>query len=302
MANNPFEYHPHAVALALWAVLLLGVLVLTSERRSTPRVGRKLRRPLLRRRLGAHLSSKEKRFLLAAVAIGAIDTSYPMADLATRYSVLAYLMENVILGLCVAPLLVLSTPRWLIAQFTQGRVRDRIVRTLTRSLPATFIFCGSYLGSMSSVIANAQANSGWVRTGLHVELLLASVIMWITALRKVPGARNLGTGGQVAFLFAQSLIPSFPIIVLVFAKHPLYAAFAHNVHLLGMSALADQQLAAVAAKFLAIAVLWGASLLIILKASTREELGLDPEELTWDDVKRELDRTEKRAPRQHENY
>lgn len=243
-------------------------------------------------------SKKETRLFRAGLILGAILTNLPISLWAQKYSTTAYLVDNVLLVLGCVPLLLLGLPRSLISKWTRPRLFDLVLSRLTRAIPATLIFSGSLLVSMLSPVVELQATNSLVRAALQLELVFAAIIMWIPAFRLLPGMRQLSTAGRIAYLFAQSLLPSFPAFVLIFASHPFYPTFAAHMSSLGISAVGDQELAGGLSKILSIALLWGTAIVILLRANQSEELGQDPEPITWDDVERELDRTERRAPRQ----
>jgi cytochrome c oxidase assembly factor CtaG len=91
-------------------------------------------------------------------------------------------------------------------------------------------------------------------------------------------------------------------VVFIFARHPLYAAFAHAHRAIGLSALADQQVAGVVAKVGTLPVLWTAAYRALARAQRAEQRGAEADEpLYWDDVERALERTaraERRLGRQ----
>jgi cytochrome c oxidase assembly factor CtaG len=81
--------------------------------------------------------------------------------------------------------------------------------------------------------------------------------------------------------------------VFVFSRHPLYAAFSHAHRAIALSALNDQQLAGIVAKVGTLPVLWTAAWRALSRAERAEQLGIDEEPLTWAEVERALERTER---------
>ncbi len=108
--------------------------------------------------------------------------------------------------------------------------------------------------------------------------------------------------GLAAYLFVQSVIPGFPSVIYVFARHPLYAAFAHAHAAIGLSAVDDQQLAGVVAKVATLPVLWTVAWVVLSRAAREDRTGSDAGVLTWAEVERQLqraERRERRPPRRH---
>jgi cytochrome c oxidase assembly factor CtaG len=100
-----------------------------------------------------------------------------------------------------------------------------------------------------------------------------------------------------AYLFVQSVVPGFPSVIYVFAHHPLYPAFAHAHVAIGLSAVADQQVAGVVAKVATLPVLWTVAYVALTRAAREDAMGSDTAVLTWAEVERQLQRAERREKR-----
>jgi putative membrane protein len=189
-------------------------------------------------------------------------------------------------------LLLVGLPSWAIYRLTERRAVDALLALVSRPLVATVIFSGVTVLSMLSPIVESQSHSLVVYLYLQVVLVIAGIALWVPALRLLPGVEKLSTGARVLFLFAQSLIPSFPAVALIFAGHPFYPQFARNVHIVfGVSGIGDQQLAGALSKVLTLGILWTTAIVILARAQSREDRGDDPEPITWLDVDRELRRS-----------
>ncbi len=243
------------------------------------------------------VTRRQRSFFLSGVILGAILTASPLNALAAHDDVTVYLLDNVTLTLVATPLVLLGLPKAWIARVTRPFVIDRVTSFLTRPIPATIVFSGTFFLSMLTPIVQDQAESALVRSGLQVVLIAAGMTMWLTALRLLPGVRQLSMVGRIVFLFAQSLLPTAPTFILIFAQHPLYPVFIHHAHIFGLSAVGDQELAGALAKILSLFILWGTAIILILRVSSDEERGHDPEPILWSDVEREFDRIEKRTPK-----
>jgi putative membrane protein len=252
------------------------------------------RTPEVRNRFA--VTNRQRLLFFTGLALALVLTSGPLATVASDRYVTAYLLDNVLLILVSTPLVLLGLPKTLIARVTRPVIIDRITATVTRPVFATLIFSGSFFASMVTPVVEAQAQSPLLRAGLQGGLVVAGVVMWATALRLLPGVHQLSAVGRIIFLFAQSLLPTAPTFILIFAQHPLYPIFAEHARLLGFSALGDQELAGATSKILSLFILWGTATVLIMRVGTDEERGDDPEPILWDDVEREFDRIEKRPP------
>jgi hypothetical protein len=95
------------------------------------------------------------------------------------------------------------------------------------------------------------------------------------------------------YLFVQSIVPGFPAVIYVFARHPLYPAFAHAHAAIGLSPVGDQELAGVVAKMATIPVLWSVAWVALARAQREDADGADSTTLTWAEVERHLERSER---------
>ncbi len=221
--------------------------------------------------------------------------TWPLGDLASHWLLLALVLQRLLLTLAVPPLLVLGTPRPIIARLTRPPAVDAVLRVVVRPLPAVAIV---------TVVAVATLDHGRRRAWPPGRMRPASCsssscwprgfVLWAPVLTELPGTPRLSALGRGGYLIVQSIVPSFLSIVWIFARHSLYPTFAHQGTVAGLSPLLDQELAGFLAKLSTIAVLWTVAFVIMTRAQASE----DPDPLVWSDVEREIERAERRARRQ----
>ncbi len=291
--TGPFEVSINYVSLASGVGLLSAYLFSLYHygRKQARYIGRTYSK---RGYLSLYSTKTQRRRFTLGVVVLVLLTNYPIENLARLYSVTAYLGQNLLIMLVAVPLMLLGLPRWLVVKLTRHRSTDLILTHATRPILSTFIFSSSIVASMLSSIVTEQSKNTLFRTSLHAELIAAGAVMWIAALGLMPGVRQMSTMGRVIYLFAQSLIPSFPAFVLIFARHSFYPVYAAHISALGISAVADQELAGGLSKLISLGILWGTSIAIVIRANRYEEIGADPEPLTMDDLEREFTRSERK--------
>jgi cytochrome c oxidase assembly factor CtaG len=279
--TSPYAWDPH---LATWSVLGLGVVLVVAGHR---RLSRAAERPIpwSRRQIG-----------LFAGACGAavVALTWPLADLAAHWSLTALLVQRLLLILAAAPLLLLAVPSAVLAAVTKPAPLDRTLEFLTRPVVAVGLFTVIAVGTLFTPVVAAQSSSGVVRGVVDAALLFGGGVLWGPVLRHIPGASRPSPVGLAAYLFVQSIVPGFPSVIYVFARHPLYPAFAHVHAALGLSPVADQQLAGVVAKVATLPVLWSVAWLALSRAARDDAQGADTAVLTWAEVERQLERAERR--------
>jgi putative membrane protein len=244
--------------------------------------------------LPATVSRRQRASFAAGLLVLLIALGWPLADLADS-SLLARMAQRSIVLLVAPPLLLLGLPRWLVDRLTRPAIVDNVLGALTRPVVATLLFNAAVVASFLPAAINGEARSSAIAAGINLGLLAVAIIMWIPALRTIPGERYLSTGGRAGYLMVQAVLPTFPALVFIFARRPLYSAYAHAPTTLGLSPLLDQQVAGALAKVVGLGILLGAAGFFLLRWHQAEETGADPDPLLWDDVERELRRVERRS-------
>ncbi len=285
---DPLALHLHPVA---WlAIAAVGLAYGLAVRWIRPRAGAAT--VPTRRQLG---------YLVGALVALAMALTWPLADLAAHWSLTALVVQRLLLVLAAAPLLLLAMPAPLLAVLSRPAPLDACLEMLTRPVVAVATFTVVAVGTLVTPAVAAQASSAGWRALTDVALLFAGAVLWAPVLRHIPGTHRVTPIAATAYLFIQSVIPTFPAVIFVFSRHPFYEAF-HNVRVaFGISPLVDQQLAGVVAKVATIPVLWSAAWVSLMHAQRADDAadGDDGEPLTWAEVERQLERAARAQRREH---
>ena len=278
--GDPLALHLHPLAWLGVAAVALAYAFAVSRMRGTA--------------AGGPLPTGRQRWYLAGGLVAlAVALTWPLADLAAHWSLTALVVQRLVLTLAAAPLLLLAMPAPLLAVLSRPAPLDACLDFFTRPVVAVVTFSVVAVGTLLPGAVAAQASSPWWRGLTDVALLFGGAVLWGPVLRHIPGAHHTVPVGIAAYLFVQSVIPTFPAVIYVFARHPLYETFGHVRNALGISPLVDQQLAGVVAKVATLPVLWSAAwraLMRAQRADSAEADGEDGEPLTWAEVERHLER------------
>jgi cytochrome c oxidase assembly factor CtaG len=284
--NRPYEWHSH---LTTWVTLIITVaLVVLGHRHRLRTSDHPIR--WTRRDIG---------MFVGAVAASIIALTWPVADVATHWSLTALVIQRLILILAVAPLLLLGLPYDLLERITRPVLVDAALNRCRR--PATAIGLATVLivGSMVPPVVQAQATSSPVRALLTVTTVVAGLVLWIPVLGRVPGIPRLRPMARFGYLAAQAVVPAFLSFVLILSPHPLYVVFAGSKAAVDLRPLNDQQIAGFVSKLTMLIVLLSVGGIGLSRASSsEEEVGLD-ERLVWADVKRQFERADRKTSRRH---
>lgn len=237
--------------------------------------------------------TRRRRWCFAG-AMGGLFAAYwwPLGDLAAHVSLAALVLQRLVVLLFVAPMLMSSLPAELVDTATRPSPVDRVVVACSKPQVAAVVVTVVGTASLVPGVVNwTLATPGAVALLAFVNLAVG-VVLWLPVLSVVPGARRVGTIGKGVYMLVASLLVTVFSIVWVFARHPMYGAFHHQRLVLGISPLLDQQVAGFVAKLGAYVPMWTIAFVLLARAGN----GVGAEEpLRWADVRRELERGDRRG-------
>lgn len=231
-----------------------------------------------------------------------VASDWPVHDIAEEYLYSVHMAQHLVLSFVVPPMLLIATPTWL-ARMVVGRGGGyRVLRFLTRFLPATILFNLVTVITHIPGVVNTSSTNGLFHYGVHVAVVGAAVVMWMPVAGPLPELR-FSLPVQMIYLFVQSLIPTVPAGWLTFADDAVYRVYDIPTRVWGLPVTHDQQLAGLIMKTVGGLFLWGVIATLFIRFATQHEaddrargIALDRRApvrapdgtLTWDQVEREL--------------
>ena len=276
--DHPFDWHLHLG----W---LLGLLAVAAAYGWATR------------RAGWEATRRQRTLFSLALILVLAAVTWPLGDLAAHWSLLALVLQRLVLMLAVPPLLVVGTPRPIIMWLTRPPAVDALLRVVVKPAPAIVIVTVVSVGTLTTGAVNLASRSEVARMLVQLIVLLTGFVLWAPVLSELPGATRLSALGRGGYLIVQSIVPSFLSVVWIFARRSLYPPYSHPETVAGMSPVLDQQLAGFLAKLSTIAVLWTVAFVIMRRAQVMTGTDEDPEPLLWSDVEREIERADRRERR-----
>ncbi|HEU5003693.1 MAG TPA: cytochrome c oxidase assembly protein [Actinomycetota bacterium] len=284
---GPWSLNVSVETLVVAEMLSLGVAYWAALRLLGPRYVEPGERPATRAQVAF--------FAAALVSLG-VSEGWPLAGIANNYLFSAHMLQHLIFVLVVPPLLLLGTPHWLARALLKRSVVWPVMKKLTRPIPATIIFNVVVVASHAPQVINLTVHNQGVHIADHLLLLGAGLIMWFPVLSPLPELPRLSYPAQMLYLFLQTILPTIPASFLTFASKPLYHYYAGVPRAFGLSALADTQISGLLMKVGMGLELWTIIAVIFFRWSSQEERSArPPNELEWQAVERELNRTESQS-------
>jgi putative membrane protein len=273
-----WQWHPH---LEVWLLVgVLGIGYLLALRFLGPRHVAPGQEPASRGQITA--------FTLGVATIW-VAADWPVHELAEHYLYSVHMAQHLLLSLVAPPLLLLGTPAWLARAILRPAFVFRIVRLLSRPLPALLLFNIVIAVTHWTVVVDLGARSELIHFSLHAALFSTALLMWMPVVSPLIELPRLPYPGQMLYLFAQSLLPTVPASFLTFGSEPLYRVYAEAPRTFGISAITDQRMAGLFMKIVGGLVLWSVITVLFFRWHAQESAdGSDA--LQWRDVERDMTR------------
>jgi putative copper resistance protein D len=183
-----------------------------------------------------------------------------------------HMVEHLLLMLVAAPLLVLAAPITQLLRVASPRVRQRVLLPILNSGPvaalghpvvAWTVFTLVLWVSHFSPLFEAALEDQFVHDLEHVLYLGAALLFWWPVVGLDPAPRRLGHAARIGYVLLQMPLSSVLAMAVLFTDAPLYSHYAALGAPYGITALADQQLAAGLMWFISDVVFIGSILLIV---------------------------------------
>jgi putative membrane protein len=183
-------------------------------------------------------------FLLGVAALWFASAS-PLHDIAEQYLYSAHMVQHLLQGLVIPPLLLLGVPTWMGELLLRPTWLHRTVRGLSKPLVAALLFNGVMAVIHWPEVVDGMLASEVFHASSHVLLMGTGFLMWMNIVSPVPYlVPRLQPLPQMAYLFLMTFLPTIPASFLTFGEQPLYQAYAAFPRLLdGFTALDDMRLA-----------------------------------------------------------
>ncbi|HZM72092.1 MAG TPA: cytochrome c oxidase assembly protein [Candidatus Polarisedimenticolia bacterium] len=211
---------------------------------------------LVRRVNAAHPATRVPRIRSLAFLGGLAVIAVALMSGIGRYDTALFsvhMVQHLLLTLVAAPLLVLSAPVTLLLRAASAATRrrwllpmlhSRLLRVVGHPVVAWLAFAGVMWGSHFSALFNAALEEPLVHDLEHGLFLAAGLLFWWPVVGLDPSPHRMSHPARVLYAFLQMPQNSFLAVAILFAETPLYAHYATLGSPWGITALADQDLAA----------------------------------------------------------
>ena len=290
---NPWQFQPHPevwlllaaiIGLGFYATRVIGPKVVHED--SVDSKGEPLQ----------IVTTRQRRFFVAAVVSLAVAADWPLHDIAERYLYSLHMIQHLMISFFIPILFLQATPEWLARLILGGGDQEKTwIGKLAKPVPAALAF--NILAALThwNGIVQASFDSGPFHYGIHLLVFSSALLVWLPIFGPLPELR-LSVPSQLIYLFLLSIIPTVPAGWLTFADNPVYPAYDTVERLWNISTVNDQQAAGAIMKVLGGFFLWTLIGIHFFSYAAKEQAAdfnrrvVRP--LTYNEVTEEFEKTE----------
>ncbi|MBI4336437.1 MAG: cytochrome c oxidase assembly protein [Chloroflexi bacterium] len=231
-----------------------------------------------RRRLGGPDRFEARRAI--AWTLGAVflfvALGSPLDELSDHYLFSAHMVQHLLLTLAMPPLLLLGAPAWLLRYALGVPGARHWGRWLTRPLVAFLLFNVTFAVWHLPPLYDLGLRQLGFHILEHLTFMVTAVIFWWPVLGMLPQVPRLGYGGQMLYLFFQTIPGLLVGAPITLADRALYT-YANAPRVFDLSPLDDQQIGGLLMWVFAGIVYLVALAAVFFTWATREERAAPPE-------------------------
>lgn len=273
-AVDPWKFHLHPEVWVLMAAIIVGYWYLVRK---------------------GPVSRKQVAQFSAGWLILWIGADYPIHDIGEKYLFSVHMFQHLLFSLIAPGLLILGIPDWLQKKLWGSGWQAAALRRLGKPLIAGGLYTVWLVFSHWPKLVDYALAHEPAHFLMHLMLFSTASLMWFPVLNRNPDLPTMTPPLRMLYVFLQSVVPTVPASFFTFSDGVFYKTYANAPRpFKGISAIADQQIAAGIMKVYGGLVLWLiiAAMFFRWTAADERDRKARRKVLTWDEVQAELDRTD----------
>ncbi|MGH7594543.1 MAG: cytochrome c oxidase assembly protein [Gemmatimonadales bacterium] len=196
---------------------------------------------------------------------------WPIGKLGAGYLASVHTGQFLLLTLVVGPSLLKSIPRegW-IALAPAGSRRLRLLRALARPLPGLFCYNALVITSHFPAVVDTAMSTQLGSLAIDLAWLAAGLFLWWPMLSP-RGFVSLGVFGMIGYIFAATVVPTIPAMMMLFSDWPIYRLYELAPRVwVHFTANQDLKLAGLTMKLIGDVPLWIAAMVVFFRGTAAQ--------------------------------
>ncbi|MGH7814840.1 MAG: cytochrome c oxidase assembly protein [Candidatus Binataceae bacterium] len=182
-------------------------------------------------------------FALAMAAVLFAQTE--LDELADQRIFAMHMLEHLVQGLVIPPLLLLGIPDWMMRPIANNRYVKPIARVLTNPVVAFLIFSCVFTTAHMPPIFDLMCRDEHFHIMVHLAFMTTGVLLWWPILSPLPEYPRLSYPAQILYLFLLMIPMTAVAAPITMAKSVVYPWYLEGPHGWGLRPLEDQVLGGV---------------------------------------------------------
>lgn len=192
----------------------------------------------------------------AAIVIYVATVEGPLDVLAWDRMFVIYIVEQILIYMLAAPLLLFGIPDWMAQPLLSGPKTRRVAKFLSNPIVTfgafTVVFAGIHYPTICNAICHARPSFG----GIRAALLIVGVLLWMPFLCPIKELR-LSHAQQLLYLFLL-IVPMTAVSAPITYSHSVVYTWLNGPPVYGLSPLLDQRMGGI--------VMWVGQMVILMVA------------------------------------
>lgn len=185
-----------------------------------------------------------------------VSSDWPVGTLGAGYLLLVHMAQYLLYTFVAAPLLLLSMPEWRMRQLVMRFHLYGVLRAISKLLPAVLIANFILLATHAPWTVDTLRVSQIGSFSLDLVWLIGGFLLWLPVISPMPELKVRSVPLRCVYLFlAAGLTPMIPGGFFTFSRYPLFDTY-EIAPRVGLSALADQQIAGAMMKVGSVPLIW----------------------------------------------
>jgi putative membrane protein len=209
---------------------------------------------------------------LSGIVLLWLALDWPVGLLGTSYLAWVHMLMFMVISQVAAPLLLLGTPEWMARRITAKLRLNRVLRKISRPVPAALFYNVVLIGSQTPLVVDTLRPNPIGSMLLDAVWLLGGLLLWLPVISPMHELRMGSYPAKMVYLFlAAGALPLVPGAFLTFSSYPLYSIYELAPRVFdGLSALDDQQLAGAVMKVGSLPIIWPVIFVMFAKWANEE--------------------------------
>ena len=172
----------------------------------------------------------------------------PIHEISDGFLFSAHMVQHLLLTLIAPPLLVMSTPNWLIAPLMQIKLIKNCLRIITKPIIALSILTLMFSIWHIPNLYHTSVTNHYIHISEHLMFISTAIIMWIPIFSRIIEIPRLSYLLQLPYIFILSIGQILVFAPITFSTEPIYQWYINAPRIWNITPLTDQQLGGIIMK------------------------------------------------------